>query len=190
MGRWKKNKEGKMVYEPYSLVFYRKEHELFPETYAKKITGKEIQIIFKKLIKHYRLNCYLVFNARKNGHFKGYCIDLPYSTSFGMLSHEIAHAIDKKKRGRSKHDKKLMKIMGRVINYCKKKRYWEEELTKRTEIKIKTEPTKKELQLKKFEKRKSDLKRYKKKLEYYTKLYTNKIKKANRSISMLERYVS
>jgi hypothetical protein len=81
----------------------------------------------------------------------------------------------------------MWKVMRRVINYCKRRNYWEDELNRRTEIKIKPQPTERELKLKRIEKRKSDLLRYQKKLNYYNKLYTNKIMKAKRSISMLER---
>lgn len=190
MGRWKPDENGVLTYDPFSLKFYKDEKELYAETYNKKLGSREIKIVFEKLKRHYKLDVLLKHNARSNGHFRGYCIDIPYNTSFGLLCHEIAHAIDHKKRGKSKHDKKLMRVLGRVINYCKKKNWWKEELDRRTEIKVKPIQTKEELQKQKLEKRKADLERYKKKLNYYTKLYSNKIKKANRSISMIERHTN
>lgn len=189
MGRWIEEEDGSKTWNPYSLKFYEEEHKKFSESYNKKICGEEIEIVFRKLRRHYKLYCFLVINGRTSGHFRGNRIEVPYNTYFGLLCHEIAHAIDNKKR-RSKHDKKLMRIIGRVINYCKKKNYWEEEIRKRTEIKVKPEPTKEELQLKKIEKRKNDLVRYEKKFIYYTKLYSNKIKKAKRSLLMLQRHLS
>lgn len=189
MGRWIKDKNGVMTYDPYTLKFYKDENELYAEAYDKKLSSREIGIIFEKLKRHYKLDVWLRHNAIRNGHFRGYCIDVPHNTSFGLLCHEVAHAIDYKKRGKSKHDKKLMRILGNVINYCKNKDWWQEELDRRTEIKIKPQPTKEEIQKAKLEKKKLDLVRYRKKLNYYTKLYSNKIKKANRSIAMLERSI-
>ncbi len=108
--------------------------------------------------------------------------------NYGVLCHELAHYYCYDKYGgRIGHNKKMWRVMERMINYYKKKNYWEEELDKRTEVKVKLEPTKEELKLKKIEKRKTDLLRYEKRLAYFTKLYTNKIKKANRSIAMFER---
>lgn len=190
MGRWKSDENGVMTYDSYSLKFYKDEKELFSEAYDKEICGREVDMVFEKLKRHYKLEIGIRHNKRRNGVFRGWYIDVPYKTSFGLLCHEIAHAIDKKKRGKSKHDKKLMRVLGRVVNYCKKKNWWQEELNRRTEIKAKPVPTKDELQKQKLEKRKTDLARYKKKLNYYTNLYSNKIKKANRSISMLERYIN
>ena len=80
-----------------------------------------------------------------------------------------------------------MRIMKGVVNYCQRNNYWQKELERRTEIKIKPIPTETEIQQSKLNKRKADLERYKKKLNYYTKLYNTKIKKANRSLVMLER---
>lgn len=179
-----------MTYDPYTLKFYKDEKELYSEAYDKEICGREVDIVFEKLKRHYKLEIGIRHNKRSNGAFRGWYIDVPYKTSFGLLCHEIAHALDKKKRRKSKHDKKLMRILGRVVNYCKKKNWWKEELDRRTEFKVKPIPTKEEIQKQKLEKRKSDLARYEKKLNYYTKLYSNKIKKANSSISMLERYIS
>jgi hypothetical protein len=156
------------------LKFYSDEKILYKEAYDKQLCGKELDLAFEKLKRHYKLDLAIRHNKRCNGSFRGWYIDVPYKTSYGLLCHEIAHAIDKKKRERSQHDKKLMRLIGRVINYCKKKNWWQEELERRTEFKIKPQPTKDELQEQKLEKRKSDLIRYKKKLDYYTKLYSNK----------------
>jgi len=186
-----KEKDGTILLTGHRLKFYYDEKEKFSEAYGKKLSFKEIRIVFDKLKRHFKLNLWIEFRTMRGGTFKrswsGSMIYLPYKTSFGMLCHEIAHAIDSKKRGKTKHDKKLMKILGSVIKYCKKKDWWKDEITKRTEIKIKPEPTKIEIRDRKIEKKKLDLKRYNKRLNYFVKLYTNKIKKANRSIVMLER---
>lgn len=172
------------------LKFYTNEKILYEEAYNKEIAGRQLDLVFEKLKRHYKLDLSIRHNKRRNGAFCGWFINVPYRTSYGLLCHEIAHAIDKKKRGYTQHDKRLMKLLGRVINYCKKKEWWLEEIDRRTAIKVKLEPTKNELQIAKLEKRKLDLIRYKKKLDYYHKLYSNKIKKTNRSISMLERFIN
>lgn len=166
------------------------EQKEFREAYFdKELTSTEAKIIFKKLCRHFKVNCSIYFWGYNSGRANGWRIIVPYRCNFGILAHEISHMIDKKKR-RSKHDKKLMRIIRRVNNYYKKKNYWEIELNKRTEIKVKPEPTKRELQLIKIRKKKEALARYEKRLQYFNKLYNNKIKKANRSLMMLERNIN
>ena len=74
-----------------------------------------------------------------------------------------------------------------MVNYCKKHDYWENEINKRTEIKVKHIPTKEELKIKRLENQRLKLILYEKKLIRYNKLYSNKIKRIKRSIIMLER---
>lgn len=104
-----------------TLMFYHKEQRLFPEAYNKAIYSQQAKIVFNKLIRHYKLNLRLFFHNRKTGWFKGWHIIIPYKTTYGLLCREISHAIDHKKRGKSKHDKKLMRILKQVISYCKKR---------------------------------------------------------------------
>ena len=170
------------------LKFYSKENELYSEASKREISGEEVDIVFNKLRRHFKLNLYLSQRSRWNGHFRGHSISVPYKTSFGLLCHEIAHAIDHKKRGKSKHDKKLMRIIGRVVRYCEKRNYWEDEIKKRTEVKIVPEPTKLEIQEKKIERTEKNIENCTKRLRYFTRLYTTKIKKYNRSLSHLKRH--
>ena len=177
------------------LVFYRNENKEFKEAFEKKLDYKEARIVFKKLMKHYKLYGSLEFTNRIGAgkcYWGSNLIQLRWKTNFGIMCHEVSHLIHHKRYGMTKrhHTKKLRKIMKSMVNYCKKKNYWEDELTKRTKIKVKPIPTPKEIRLKKIEKRKQDLIRYEKKLKYYTKIYTNKIKKTKRSLMMLERYAS
>ena len=185
--------DSKMLLTGYRLKFYYDETKRFSEAYGKDISYKETRIVFDKLNRHYKLNLGLMFRNIRGGKFRknwnGGMITLPYKTTFGLLCHEIAHAIDCKKRNDTKHDKRLMRIIESVIKYCKKKDWWEREINKRIEIKIKPEITDDEIRQKKIDKRKADLKRYEKRLNYFVKLYSNKIKKAKRSIMMLERNI-
>jgi len=151
------------------LKFYDKEEQMFPEANKRKLTVQETKIVFSKLCRHFKLDLTLFFNGRINGGFyeKGVrAIELGKNLNFGILCHEIAHDLDHKKRGVTKHDKKLLRVIKRVINYCEKKGWWEDELKARTEEKPAVLITKKELVVNKIEKRKNDLIRYKKKLKY------------------------
>lgn len=193
MGRWYKDPvDGVMTYSRYRLKFYEDEIEgEFSEAHSKRLTQHEAMIVFDKLKKHYKLKWLRMgFNGRRTGGVAvgGGYIELSSEPTLGLLCHEISHIIDRKKRPKSKHDKKFKSIMRRVVAYCKKKDYWEDELKRRTAPKSKPIAlSKNEERLKRIEKRKNDLARYEKKLGYYTKLYSNKIKKAKRSILMLER---
>lgn len=81
-------------------------------------------------------------------------IHVSHNPHRSIICHEIAHIIDHEKRGKSKHDKKLMRIVKSVWNYAKRKNFWEEEIKRRTTPKpVKPEPTKKEVILKKIEKK-------------------------------------
>lgn len=170
------------------IKFYQKERDLFRDTFDKKISGKEVEIVFDKIKKHFKIYGYLNFNNRVGGKaHSGGVIEFPYNTSFGVVCHEIAHLIYRKKYGTFKHNKKLMKIIGRVVNYCKRKNYWQDELQRRLEVKPDPLPTRDEVREKKLEKKRMDLIRYEKRLKRYIKFYTNKIRKAKKSIRMLER---
>jgi hypothetical protein len=172
------------------LAYYRKEHDEFPDHYALKLSWDECVIVHHKLCTHYKLPIILYYrgrvcgNARSNG-----VITLGRSgMSVGVLCHEVAHLLAYRKYHEMRHNKRMYRVMRGVMNYAKKKGYWKDELERRTAPKpVKPEPTKDELRQKAITKRKDELLRYEKRLGYYTKLYTNKMKKARRSLMMLER---
>ena len=175
------------------LKFYQKEQVLYAEAYNEVLDYESARIVFEKLRRHYKFKSMMLeFVSGSRGRcystWHGYRIQLPFGASVGLLCHEFAHALNDKKGYKRGHNKRLMRTLGSLVNYCKRKNYWREEIARRTEVKVKPVPSKEEQQLKKIEKRKTDLARYEKKLKYYTKLYTNKIKKAKRSIMMLERH--
>lgn len=187
---WRKDNDGALTYSPFRLKFYEREHDEFQDAYARKLTRREAGMVYTKLLRHFKLGTkYIYFKSRlsSGGKANRRYIILGKSPNFGILCHEVAHLIDFRKR-RSKHDKTLMFIMRRVVNYCKKRQWWEKELKKRTEPKVVIQPTEEQKKQAKILKRKADLERYHKRLNYFTKLYTNKIKKANRSIATLQRF--
>lgn len=164
----------------------------------KRLTSDEAEIIFTKLKSHYKLppKYHLRFTDRLRS-CSGRCnywgrILLRWKTDLHTLCHEVAHAIDFTEDGIRKHkryhSKKFYRLVSRVCLYCVNHNFWTDELKKRLEPKpIKPEPTESESRLIRIKKKQDDLLRYEKKLKYYTKLYTNKIKRARRSIVMLER---
>lgn len=173
------------------LEYYYKERIEFKEFCEKKISIAETKIIIDKLFRHFKLrNVNLFWTSGRNRSKGGSRLILNRDDlSVHLVCHEIAHVFQVQKIGILGHNKKHMKITSRMQNYCKKHNYWQEEINRRLTIKPKTQPTKQELHIKKLDKRKSDLKRYEKKLQFYTRLYSTKIRSANRSISALEKRV-
>lgn len=169
------------------LKFYRKERIEFKESFDTNLSYEEVEIVFKKLCRHYKVNPYLTYGRGSHANFWKVQISNQWGKNIGVICHELAHSYCFKNGIKKGHHKKMWKVMSRMINYCKRHNYWQEELCRRTEVKMPVVLSKQELQLKKLEKRKSDLFRYEKQLKRYTKLYSNKIKKARRSIMMLER---
>jgi predicted RNase H-like nuclease (RuvC/YqgF family) len=74
--------------------------------------------------------------------------------------------------------------MKKVVSYCKRKEWFEQELERRTAPKpIKPEPTKQEIQQEKIAKAERKIKRY----ETKVKMYQKKLGKTKRSLSMLKK---
>jgi len=173
------------------LAFYRDEKLKFPDAFNKPLSCQEIGIIFKKLCRHFKINPRLQFGRGSNANGCRVQLSNKWGKNLGILCHELAHAYTDIKFHFVKHNKKMWKIMVRMIRYCEKNNYWQEELQRRLTPKpINPEPTKDEIRLEKIEKKKQALIRYEKKLKYYTKLYGNKIRSVKRSIVMLERNIN
>ena len=179
----------------YSLKCYHDEHIKFKEVYAKKLDYDSSEIVIQKLLKHFKIPVWQVRIRRTNKIGGGKCyrngvIKLRWATDFGIVCHELAHFLAYRKYHNMKHNKKMYRIMQKIINYCKRKNYWQDETQKRLAPKpVKPEPTKDEIQQLKIQKKQQALARYEKKLKYYTKLYGNKIKSTKRSLIMLERTI-
>mgnify|MGYP001557847156 CR=1 FL=1 len=176
----------------YSLKFYHDERQEFKEQFEKKLNYQQSEIIIAKIIRHCKLDKWSVRIKRTDRIGAGKCftnglIKLRYDTSIGIICHEFAHLISYRKYYVMAHDKKMRRMMKSLMNYCKKKNYWEGEIKIRTAPRMITLPTESESRLIKIKKKQEALLRYEKKLKYYTKLYNTKIKKAKRSIAMLER---
>ena len=170
------------------LKYYEKERVEFKEEFEKKLTAKELDIVSKKLCRHFKIGPQIFYGRGSYANNSYIQISYKWGMNFGVLCHELAHYYCfryNKKRG---HNKVHWRVMKRFFNYCRKRNFWKEELDKRTEIKAKHIPAECEIRDKKIDKVKRDIERYNKRLNYFNKLYSNKIKKANKRLSMLLHY--
>jgi hypothetical protein len=161
------------------LIYYHKEKvEWFPEAYNKELNIEKAEIVFRKLCKHFKLDGYgrqvnLSWSSgnRHPQAFGTSAIQLNSDwNNFGVLCHEIAHIREKKRYGDTGHTKRHRRIMKIIINYCKRKNWFEEELNRRLAPKpIKAEPSKQELEQQKIAKIEMKVKRYTSKVKMYEK---------------------
>lgn len=175
------------------LVFYAEERKEFHDAFDRRLTEAELEIVFSKLKRHFKLSTRLVVGGRRA------CaspqswgrVQIPrkeWSLNFGVLVHELGHVLAYQRYGHSEgerwHNKKLTRAMKRLEAYCRKQNWWEQELKTRTAPKPeKPEPTKTELLGKRIETRQRQVRQLERKL----KLYQTLLKRRKRSLSALER---
>lgn len=174
---------------PY-LKYYSDERIKLWEYFGLPLQSKEAtEIVIDKLLKHFKLGKVLLsFTSGRNHSYAGaYSITINTSQlNFGVICHELAHVYQKRiSNGSYKtwHNKFHNKIMKRMLRYCEKKNWFEEELKRRLTPKpVKLEPTEDEIQAKKIEHLLTLTKKYERKL----KLYSTKLKKTQRKLSRLQ----
>lgn len=173
------------------LLYYRKEQDEFKQYYDMKLPSprwNSVQIVVKKLYKHYGLNPSFIDWTTGRNHSKWslnrILINLSHA-SFGLIAHEVAHGLAYKKYGCNVgHTKKHKIQMKRILAYLKKKKFFVDELTRRLAPRPeKPQPTKDEVRDQKIEKAKEKILRYKKKISFYTR----KLGRAKRSLTMLQK---
>jgi len=126
----------------YRLAFYLKEQQTFPEAYRTKVSDVGARIIVSKLLQHFH-GLKLAHQKRwellgkvhlrfwgngQSGSAGRRQIRLSHNPSIGIICHEVAHVRIRK------HNKKLMRLIKKMVNYCKKKNYWKEEITRRVKL--------------------------------------------------------
>lgn len=175
------------------LVYYSKEKEEFKKAFTRELSVETAEMTYKKLCRHFKLREVRLewTSGRNHPRCSSWRVLLNSSwNNFGVLCHELAHLFSHQKFHSFGHNKKHWKIMKRMIYYCEKKNWFEEELERRTEIKEpKPELTKKEIRLKKIESLELAIKNATKKQEARIKRTQNLIKKNNRKISALKRFI-
>lgn len=177
-----------------NLVYYEKENQEFNYGFSKKFRDKkEANLIYSKLVRHFKLKKVNLewTSGRNHPCCNGWKVMLNIDRNdFGVLCHEIAHLYQfqypKYKGNGTFHNKKHRKIMNRMVHYCQKKNWFEEELERRTIPKEpKSEPSKEELRQTKIKKLDESTKKCLSKI----KRYQNLIKKNNRRITHLKRFI-
>jgi len=180
------------------VIGYHKERRHWKE-YEIKVSNNQAEMIVKKLARHFKLQIYHVyFHGRQDSgtaYNFGHRIRLSQNPSIGTICHEVNHFLCWKKFGTRDSNgkksvrhgtKKWCRQMQVILNYAKKKNFWNEEFERKiTPKEPKPEPTKQELRLKKIESLESGIKRHKSKIKRCTTL----IKKNNRRISALKRFI-
>lgn len=117
-----------------SLKYYQTERETFKEEYKTYIdTQAHVEQIVHKLCRHFGIPKIRVnFTKCRQGsaaYYSGWhSIDFSwgkkYPIDIGTICHEMGHYYLDKKGKPHGHTKRLMKIVGRMIAYCKSKDYW------------------------------------------------------------------
>lgn len=164
----------------------------FSEVKEVKLSDVQAEMMVMKLAKHFKLSIRYVefYNYRTALAYKWERkIRLWHNPDVRIICHEVCHFLcwskfpDKQVRHGTKRWYRQLSIL---TNYAKKKNYWKEEFERRTAPKpVKPEPTKQELRLVVIERLEGNCNRYHTKL----KLYSNKLKKAEKKINRLKLYV-
>lgn len=176
------------------LIYYKNERDEFQEEFKKTLSSTDaVIIVIRKLIKHYKLgnpNINITSGRNHSNASRWHITINNQQFNFGVICHEVAHTYQAKKYAGQKirwHTKKHRMIMKRMLHYCERKNWFEEELNRRLTPKpMKPEPTKEDLKRKKLELLEANLKRYTTKV----KMYQNKIKKANKRITSLKKFLN
>lgn len=178
------------------LKYYLTEGEEFKEHEEKELPNtKATEIVIEKLLKHFKLRTVRIeFTSGRNHSCAGgshICINVEQQ-NFLVICHEVAHIYQHQKlymnhlHGEKYHTKEHKRIMKRILNYCKRKNWFSEELDRRLKPRPqKPEPTKKELRSKKINLLENRKLKYQRKIKFSE----NKIKKINRQISALKRFI-
>ena len=178
------------------LKYYADEKILYPEEYSELLDTNITKYFYERLKTRYKFSQELRFSNRGNPRCSLWRIKLPYSCPIGALAHEVAHAIQYRKRtaGQRFHTKKHKSIMKRVIQVINNnKEQWKTALNSKQDKRIETQHKqlirKKELEmLKKTPQYKIEqLNRRKKNLERKLKALTTRIKSIDRKKNRLEK---
>jgi len=117
------------------LIYYDSEKSRYSEEFAMKLSFEEGKRIAIKLNRHFKTK---INDIRKTqgsiprirywySDIPNCWLILPKTTSFGIVCHEVAHALELVKYGKAGHNKKHTTNMKRAINYCRKKNFWRDD---------------------------------------------------------------
>ena len=192
--------------------YYAEERKQYKEAYDLKMSEDDVDLILRKLCRRFKVRIPKVkfWGSRDSGSM-GYIMRVSHDPSMGLLLHEFGHYAKKnsplcrfssKNRGTDHHGTHFQHSLLRIHTYSRTKVYWRDHLAKRKEKRKKeveraegaeakvpkvimpvTVGDKVASKLKDIQKIEDNLTRYNKRLQYFTRLYGTKIKKANRSLA-------
>lgn len=185
------------------LLYYRKEREQFSDQADQHLSDDEARYAFKRLRSHYKLPHRLeVWGHRGGGHCNSWRVHISHNTTVLTLAHEVAHAVQFKKRagrdtGGKWHTKEHRGIMKRVVAYITARLpAWKAQVSKNCERKAqssieKVEKEKRTLALKRTPAyRLEHLRKLEKKAYSRVRRATTHLKKIQRRIHIWERKAS
>jgi len=176
------------------LIYYSDERQEFQEEFKKVLPNQDAgEIVIRKLLRHFKLGKPFIYwtSGRNHSNAGAWSITINVEqNNFGVICHEVAHTFqaqkDKHEAGEKWHTKRHRRIMIRMLNYCRKKNWFADELTKRTAPKPeKPMPSASELRTIRI----TALEIKRTIFERKIRLAENRIKKLNRQISALKRFV-
>jgi hypothetical protein len=125
------------------LLYYKKEREENAPAFEQTLLDNEAAYFFEKLKNHYKFTQALYFKGRTGGgSCNAYRIRLARPVNVGVLAHEVAHAIDMKRRSHFEKDGKWhtnrhAKIMKKVITRINENtNSWKEEMARKEAAKM------------------------------------------------------
>lgn len=95
-----------------------------------KYNDSEALKITNKLARHFKISLgEMRFYGNGGGcaYYTRSSIRLPHNPSLLLIIEELAHLYNVQKYRNGHHTKKLMKTIGKMVKYAKKKNYWKEE---------------------------------------------------------------
>lgn len=179
-------------------IWNYKETAKYQEEHKRKIENRDAQFIVNKIARHFKLGKFRIYfygYSDSGSIWYGGRIRLSNNPSFALICHELCHPLCKKRyKRRIRHgSKKWNYQLSRIVEYCKKQNFWENDLQRRKEqkkvrqekIDEKMRPkTKEEIRGIKIQRIEQRVERYKKKIVSYQK----RLKKAQRSLNALKRF--
>jgi len=132
-----------------TLVCYHKDWLLNANAWKRKTDIKNANKIVKKLRRHFKveweqdgMSAYFIPRQRKGtASIHTNRITLPAKDiSLGIICHEIAHLVSRKRYGSTGHNKKFMKALKIVNKYAEKKHYFDNEVNWNIQRKHAREP--------------------------------------------------
>ena len=170
--------------------WHSKETEKYQAEHKLKVLDCEAQRIVDKITRHFKLRDYFVkFRGTGDGGkiWNNGEVRLSHNPSFALICHELTHPLCwKKYKGRniSHNNKKWAYQLSRIIGYCRKKNFWQEEIQKwRTPQEVRPEPSKQELEQQEIAKTEAKVKKY----EMKAKMFQKKLAKAKKRLIGLQK---